>query len=71
MPRGAGARQRSQLSEALSAAAHAVLSRLDMPSVAVGAVRIEGGTLLAHIAGEATPRRIENVSGVSGRGSGL
>ena len=58
---GAGARQQQALGDLLKAAGQAVLDRLEAPAVAVGQVRVEGGTLIAHIAGEATPRSIESV----------
>lgn len=59
-----GARQRSQLAEALEAGLNAAASRLGSPNMAVGAVRLENSTLVAHIAGEAIPRRLENINAV-------
>ena len=53
-----------------------LLSGVKVPQVALGSIGLEGATLLAHIHGEAVPRRFDDVSMVSwrvgwGRGTGL
>lgn len=48
----------------------ALLDKVEVPTVAVGTIRVEGSTLLAHIHGEAAPRRFGNLTVVSGGGCG-
>lgn len=67
----AGASQRGQIREVLRSAVHAALSRLELPSVAVGSMTVERGTLLAHISGEELPRLVEGIQAVRREGEGV
>lgn len=65
LTRCAAGNRRTTLGSLLKGALEVALSRLHLPEVALGEITLTGGTLDAHVHGEALPRRFADVRLVS------